>query len=70
MRLTKLIRFRTNAGDVANNFLHCGDYVRDKNDPRHVGELLAITRGTGKVRWIETNWISEVFVHDLEKTEL
>lgn len=57
--------FRTNAGDVASNFLHCGDSVRSVLDSRHTGKVLSIHWGTAKVRWDDYGWISEEQVGDL-----
>lgn len=59
--------FRTNAGDVASNFLHCGDSVRSVLDSRHTGKVLSIHWGTAKVRWDDYGWISEELVADLIK---
>jgi hypothetical protein len=60
------MRYRTNAGDVACNFLHCGDTVYEKENPRHVGKVLSIHWGDAKVKW-ENGWIGELPVHDLKK---
>ena len=55
------------AGDVANNYMNCGDHVADLGDERHVGEIVSITRGTAVVRWLGTSWLSDVDVHRLVK---
>lgn len=47
--------------------LHCGDKVRLRNDPRHVGTVLALISGTVRVKWNDTTWISDEIPTDLER---
>jgi hypothetical protein len=47
--------------------LHCGDRVRLKEDPRHVGTVQAIINNVVRVKWIGTAWISDESPAALEK---
>jgi hypothetical protein len=48
--------------------IHCGDCVRDRGDPRHVGVVEAVIGGQYKVRWDDNKWVTWYDGHErLEK---
>jgi hypothetical protein len=44
---------------------HCGDRVCAQDDPRHTGQVRAITNGVARVIWDHTSWMSEVQLNKL-----
>jgi hypothetical protein len=45
---------------------HCGDIVRKRDNPRHVGRIEAINRGvTAIVKW-RNGWIEAIDTNELE----
>lgn len=48
---------------------HAGDWVRLKADPRHYGRVFAVIRGRVRVKWEETNWVSDEDPRDLTGDE-
>lgn len=47
---------------------HCGDVVRLKADPRHVGEIQSIQGMQARVRFDETGWLSDLDFDEIELT--
>ena len=50
-----------------HRLLRTGDRVAEKNDPDHTGKILSVGKGTARIIWDHTSWISDAFLHTLIK---
>lgn len=49
--------------------LNCGDIVHLDDDPRHLGEVSAVSQGMVRVVWQDTKWISDCEIRRLVVVE-
>jgi hypothetical protein len=48
--------------------IRCGNKVCDKENPRHVGVVIAVINGSiVRIKWEETGWYSDLVLRDVEK---